>query len=74
MPQSKEPYDAILNSDARKAHAATQLALATGVAPMTLITESMIPAMTTLNGAEFLGTYCDHGQRRRGQERRPGAA
>jgi 5-methyltetrahydrofolate--homocysteine methyltransferase len=45
MAQSKELYDAILNGDAKKAHAATQVALAAGVAPMTLISESMVPAM-----------------------------
>ena len=45
MAQSKELYDAILNGDAKKAHAATQAALAEGTEPMQLIAESMVPAM-----------------------------
>lgn len=45
MMQSKDLYDAILNGDAKKAHAATEAALAAGVAPMDLIQESMVPAM-----------------------------
>ncbi|MGP8269752.1 MAG: corrinoid protein [Terracidiphilus sp.] len=45
MAQSKELYDAILNGDAKKAHAATEAALAAGVAPLQLISESMVPAM-----------------------------
>ena len=45
MAQSKELYDAILNGDAKKAHAATQTALAEGTDPMQLIAESMVPAM-----------------------------
>jgi 5-methyltetrahydrofolate--homocysteine methyltransferase len=45
MTQSKELYDAVLNGDARKAHAATQAAIEAGTGPMTLITESMVPAM-----------------------------
>jgi corrinoid protein of di/trimethylamine methyltransferase len=45
MAQSNELYDAILNGDAKKAHAATQAALAAGAAPLQLITESMVPAM-----------------------------
>jgi 5-methyltetrahydrofolate--homocysteine methyltransferase len=45
MPRSKELFDAILNGDAKKAHAATQAALAQGVAPMQLIDDSMVPAM-----------------------------
>ena len=45
MAQSTELYDAILNGDAKKAHATTQAELAAGVLPMTLITESMVPAM-----------------------------
>ena len=45
MPRSKELFDAILNGDAKKAHAATQAALAQGVAPMQLIVDSMVPAM-----------------------------
>jgi len=45
MAQSRELYDAILNGDAKKAHAATAAAIAAGVEPMVLIAESMIPAM-----------------------------
>jgi 5-methyltetrahydrofolate--homocysteine methyltransferase len=45
MAQSKELYDAILNGDAKKAHAATEAELAAGVEPMQLIAESMVPAM-----------------------------
>jgi corrinoid protein of di/trimethylamine methyltransferase len=45
MMQSKDLYDAILNGDAKKAYAATEVALAAGVAPMDLIQESMVPAM-----------------------------
>lgn len=45
MAQSKDLYDAILNGDAKKAHAATEAALAAGTAPMDLIQESMVPAM-----------------------------
>jgi 5-methyltetrahydrofolate--homocysteine methyltransferase len=45
MAQSSELYDAILNGDAKKAHAATQAALEAGAAPLQLISESMVPAM-----------------------------
>jgi 5-methyltetrahydrofolate--homocysteine methyltransferase len=45
MAQSKELYDAILNGDAKKSHAATEAALAAGAAPLQLIAESMVPAM-----------------------------
>jgi corrinoid protein of di/trimethylamine methyltransferase len=45
MAQSKELYDAILNGNAKKAYAATEAELATGVEPMQLIAESMVPAM-----------------------------
>jgi len=45
MVQSSVLYDAILNGDAKKAYAATQAALAAGVAPLQLISESMVPAM-----------------------------
>ncbi len=45
MTQSNELYDAILNGDAKKAHDATQAALAAGVVPMDLINGSMVPAM-----------------------------
>jgi corrinoid protein of di/trimethylamine methyltransferase len=45
MTQFNELYDAILNGDAKKAHAATQAALDAGAEPMTLIAESMVPAM-----------------------------
>ncbi len=45
MARSTELYDAILNGDAKKAHAATQAALDEGAAPMELISETMVPAM-----------------------------
>lgn len=38
-------YDAILNGNAQKAHAATEAALVSGAAPMELITNAMVPAM-----------------------------
>jgi len=45
MAQWTDLYDAILNGDAKKAHASTQAALAAGVPPMELIQQSMVPAM-----------------------------
>lgn len=45
MAQSQDLFDAILNGDAKKAHAATQAAIESGVEPMALITGSMVPAM-----------------------------
>ncbi|MGB9290508.1 MAG: corrinoid protein [Terracidiphilus sp.] len=45
MERSKDLYDAILNGDAKKAHAATEAALASGADPMELIQGSMVPAM-----------------------------
>lgn len=45
MAQLKDLYDAILNGDARKAHAATETALAEGAQPLEIISESMVPAM-----------------------------
>ena len=45
MAQTNELYSAILNGDAKKAHAATQAALEAGAAPLQLISESMVPAM-----------------------------
>lgn len=45
MPQSNDLYDAILTGDAKKARAATQVAIDTGTAPMDLISSSMVPAM-----------------------------
>ena len=42
MAQLKELYEAILNGDAKKAHAVTQAAIATGMEPMLLIAESMV--------------------------------
>jgi corrinoid protein of di/trimethylamine methyltransferase len=45
MAQSQELYDAILNGDAKKAHTATEVALAAGAVPLQLISESMVPAM-----------------------------
>ena len=45
MAQSKELYEAIVNGDAKKASSCTQAAIDAGIAPMTLISESMVPAM-----------------------------
>jgi corrinoid protein of di/trimethylamine methyltransferase len=45
MALNKDIYDAILNGNAKKAHAATEAALAAGADPMTLIQDSMVPAM-----------------------------
>jgi 5-methyltetrahydrofolate--homocysteine methyltransferase len=45
MTRSEGLYDAILNGDAKKAHAVTEAALAAGAVPMDLITGTMVPAM-----------------------------
>jgi 5-methyltetrahydrofolate--homocysteine methyltransferase len=45
MAQSRELYEAVLKGNAKQAHEATLAAIDAGVAPMTLITESMVPAM-----------------------------
>jgi 5-methyltetrahydrofolate--homocysteine methyltransferase len=45
MAQTNELYEAILNGNAKMAHAATEAALAAGAPPMRLIAESMVPAM-----------------------------
>lgn len=45
MALNKDIYDAVLNGNAKKAHEATEAALAAGAEPMALIQESMIPAM-----------------------------
>jgi corrinoid protein of di/trimethylamine methyltransferase len=45
MALNQDLYDAILNGDAKKAHAVTQAAIVAGVQPMALIQESMVPAM-----------------------------
>src|SRR5208282_4239256 len=45
MAQSKELYEAILSGNAKQAHAATQAAIEAGGEPLTLISESMVPAM-----------------------------
>jgi corrinoid protein of di/trimethylamine methyltransferase len=45
MIQSRDLYDAILNGDAKLAHAATLAAIAKGEKPLDLIAHSMIPAM-----------------------------
>jgi 5-methyltetrahydrofolate--homocysteine methyltransferase len=45
MAPLNELYDAILNGDAKKAHSATEAALAAGTPPMELIACSMVPAM-----------------------------
>lgn len=42
---SEELYEAVLSGNAKAAHAVTQAALEAGIAPMTLITGSMVPAM-----------------------------
>ena len=45
MARSEELYNAILEGNAKRAHAATEAALAAGVTPMDLIAGSMVPAM-----------------------------
>jgi len=45
MARSEELYSAILDGNAKKAHAATEVAIAAGVLPLDLISESMVPAM-----------------------------
>ena len=45
MAESQDLYDAILNGDAKKAHAATETALTAGAEPMQLIADFMVPAM-----------------------------
>ena len=45
MALDRNIYEAILNGDAKQAYAATQAALAAGAEPMTLIQDSMVPAM-----------------------------
>lgn len=45
MPRNQDLYDAIVNGDAKKARAATQVAIDTGTPPMELISGSMVPAM-----------------------------
>jgi corrinoid protein of di/trimethylamine methyltransferase len=45
MTRSEELYSAILEGDAKRAHTATEAALAAGVTPMDLISGSMVPAM-----------------------------
>ena len=45
MAQGNDLYDAIVTGDAKKARAVTQAAIDAGTAPMTLISESMVPAM-----------------------------
>ena len=46
MPDLKTLYDAVLDGDAKTAKAATTAALAAGVAPLTLVQEYMMPAMS----------------------------
>ena len=43
--QSQELYDGILNGNAKQAYAATQAAIEAGIAPLDLISSSMVPAM-----------------------------
>jgi corrinoid protein of di/trimethylamine methyltransferase len=45
MALDRNIYDAILNGNAKKAHEATDAALAAGAEPMALIQDSMVPAM-----------------------------
>ena len=45
MDEIKRLYDAILAGDAKNAKAATEAALAAGMEPMTLVQETMMPAM-----------------------------
>ncbi len=45
MAKNQDIYDAVLDGNAKKAHAATEAALAAGAAPMDIIQESMVPAM-----------------------------
>jgi|SRR5580692_2840745 5-methyltetrahydrofolate--homocysteine methyltransferase len=45
MPKLDDLYNAILDGDAKRAQAATQAAIESGVAPMDLISGSMVPAM-----------------------------
>lgn len=45
MEELKALYDAIINGDAKTAKSVTEHAIASGVAPLTLVTEYMIPAM-----------------------------
>jgi 5-methyltetrahydrofolate--homocysteine methyltransferase len=45
MPDLKPLHDAILTGDMKTAKAATEAALAAGVEPMTLVQETMMPAM-----------------------------
>lgn len=45
MALNSELYDAIVNGNAKKAHVATEAALAAGAEPMQLISQSMVPAM-----------------------------
>ena len=45
MARSEDLYNAILEGNAKRAHAATEAAIAAGVEPMDLIAGSMVPAM-----------------------------
>jgi corrinoid protein of di/trimethylamine methyltransferase len=45
MALDRNIYDAILNGNSKRAYAATEAALAAGAEPMTLIQDSMVPAM-----------------------------
>jgi len=45
MTRSEELYSAILEGDAKRAHTATEVAIAAGIEPLELITGSMVPAM-----------------------------
>ena len=50
-------YEAILNGEAQKAHAATRQALEAGAPPMQLISEGMIPAMDEVGRLYETGEY-----------------
>jgi 5-methyltetrahydrofolate--homocysteine methyltransferase len=45
MNEFKDLYDAVLNGDAKKAHAVTLAAIEAGIDPSTLLSDSMVPAM-----------------------------
>jgi 5-methyltetrahydrofolate--homocysteine methyltransferase len=45
MALNRDIYEAILNGNAKKAHDATEAALAAGAEPLALIQDSMVPAM-----------------------------
>jgi 5-methyltetrahydrofolate--homocysteine methyltransferase len=48
MALDRDIYDAILNGNAKRAHEATEAALASGAEPLALIQDSMVPAMNEI--------------------------